>query len=229
MTQLEFEENCKKFSLPVSPEEIQWVIGYGYKGSDTQLLAHINARVVMDRLKDCFPMGSWKTDFTPFNYISKAGQDTAIKFSISFLVDGGWISFADVDGTGQVEPIKSAVSGASKRAAVWIGLGRELYDFPKVYIKGKIESIPDWAYPQLRELTKNLTEGKETRFKIVLEEKGELSPTKSSSDLPWLNLFAQDKSIKTERFQLIKGKSTEEIKKSFKINIEEQKWLLVNN
>lgn len=249
MTQKEFAEACKKFSLPVSPSEIQWLIGFGHKGDNTPLLAHINARVVMDRLKDCFPVGEYKTDFTPFNYISKNGQDSAVKFTISFLVDGNWISFSDVDSTGQVEPIKSAVSGASKRAAVWVGLGRELYDFPKVYLSGKLTEIPDWAYPQLRDLTKRLTEGTETRYKIVLEESGTVKSTptgskspytstnstnsnnstnKPNTDLPWLNLLDQNDKVKQERFQLIKGKTIEEISSTYKINVKEKTWLLAN-
>jgi len=70
-----------------------------------------------------------------------------------------------------IEPEKGGISDAMKRAAVQFGLGRCLYDYPRVMIECEGKFIPDWAYAKLDKLVEWINDGKCNRDMIVLSQK----------------------------------------------------------
>src|SRR5512142_1879135 len=91
------------------------------------VVAYIDARDVMERLDDI--MGpDWEDRY------EKAGTSKGL---VCYLTVGG-VTRADVgDDDNENEPVKSAYSDAFKRAAVKFGIGRFLYDLPKMWGKAK--------------------------------------------------------------------------------------------
>jgi hypothetical protein len=70
-----------------------------------------------------------------------------------------------------IEPEKGGISDAMKRAAVQFGLGRCLYDYPRVMIECEGKFIPDWAYEKLDKLVTWINDGKCNRDMIILSQK----------------------------------------------------------
>ncbi len=70
-----------------------------------------------------------------------------------------------------IEPEKGGISDAMKRAAVQFGLGRCLYDYPRVFIECEGKFIPDWAYDKLDKLVTWINDGKCNRDMIILSQK----------------------------------------------------------
>ena len=70
-----------------------------------------------------------------------------------------------------IEPEKGGISDAMKRAAVQFGLGRCLYDYPRVMIECDGKFIPDWAYAKLDKLVDWINDGKCNRDMIILTQK----------------------------------------------------------
>ena len=68
-----------------------------------------------------------------------------------------------------VEPVKGGISDAMKRCAVQFGLGRALYDFPKVMIQTTDKYIPNWATPLLDKMVEKLNAGGLVRDVVVLK------------------------------------------------------------
>ena len=68
-----------------------------------------------------------------------------------------------------IEPEKGGISDAMKRAAVQFGLGRCLYDYPRVFIETDGKFIPDWAYDKLDKLVDWINDGKCNRDTIILK------------------------------------------------------------
>jgi hypothetical protein len=64
-----------------------------------------------------------------------------------------------------IEPEKGGISDAMKRAAVQFGLGRCLYDYPKVMVECEGKFIPDWAHDKLGKLVDWVNAG---NFKEVI-------------------------------------------------------------
>jgi len=56
-----------------------------------------------------------------------------------------------------------------KRCAVQFGLGRALYDFPKVLIQTTDKYIPEWASPLLDKMVDKLNAGGIVRDVVVLK------------------------------------------------------------
>lgn len=96
-------------------------------------LAYIDARDVMDRLDGVCGPENWsdRMEETP------KGR---ILCTISINVNGEWVSKGDGAGDTDVEGEKGALSDALKRAAVKWGVGRYLYDMPKIYVLCEVDS-----------------------------------------------------------------------------------------
>jgi hypothetical protein len=117
-----------------------------------QALAYIDARDVMERLDMVVTPAGWSDSYQIVRQ-TPAGVEVECALTI------GEITKRDV-GTG--EDCKAAYSDAFKRAAVKFGIGRYLYDFPRVWVdydeKRKAltvtPSLPAWAVPAGEKSTK---------------------------------------------------------------------------
>jgi hypothetical protein len=90
--------------------------------------------------------------------------------TITAVLPGGEI-VTKTDGASRtgIEPIKGGISDAMKRCSVQFGLGRALYDFPKVLIQTTDKYIPDWSTPLLDKLVEKINAGGVVRDVVVLK------------------------------------------------------------
>ena len=130
---------------PFPERAISWRVGSVTKdGTQCLPLAYIDARDVMKRLDEVFPM-SWQCRYT------HAEGKTICE--IGCKIDGEWIWRAGGAGDTDIEAEKGAISDAFKRAAVLWGIGQYLYDikmewFPCVDRKiNGTPKLPKWATP----------------------------------------------------------------------------------
>jgi hypothetical protein len=118
------------------------------------VVAYIDARDVMERLDDVVGP-DWSDRY------EKAGTERGL---VCYLTVGG-ITRADVGADdNENEPAKSAFSDAFKRAAVKFGVGRFLYDLPKMWGKakpvGKSFVLEDGEIERLRRQVDDFLAGK---------------------------------------------------------------------
>lgn len=110
-----------------------------------QALAYIDARDVMQRLDEVVTPSGWSDSY-------QVVRTTPAGVEVECALTVGEVTKRDV---GSGEDAKSAYSDAFKRAAVKFGIGRYLYDFPRVWVdydqKRKAlvttPSLPAWAIP----------------------------------------------------------------------------------
>ena len=103
----------------------------GAKKSDkvyAQLLLYKNARVDMALLDEEFGIFGWQREHS-----FKDGKNYC-KVSVYDKEHDMWVSKEDVGTEGDIEPDKSQASSAFKRAAVNLGIGRELYSTPTLFV-----------------------------------------------------------------------------------------------
>ena len=74
-----------------------------------------------------------------------------------------WIFREDSADQTDIEPTKGGFSDALKRVAVQFGLGRCLYDYPMIQLKGEFKYIPDWAFKQLNDIVRSQNAGTNNR------------------------------------------------------------------
>lgn len=121
------KEKLIKFTEPLTQDEIVWKVQSFTKGASpkTIVVPYIDNRAVMNRLDSCFGAENWSASFSEL----KDGIKCTLTIEGVSKEDG-----ADVT---KIEPTKGGISDSMKRAATQWGLGRELYDYPKVFIKGE--------------------------------------------------------------------------------------------
>lgn len=147
---------------PLVPQEIEWKIQTA-KNNKTLVVPYIDNRAVMDRLNQAVGWDKWETKFLPFN----DGFLCTIKMT---LPDGRQIEKTDGAGRSQIEPVKGGISDAMKRCAVQFGLGRSLYDYPKIYLEGEHRYIPDWGITLLDRIVKAFNGGRLEKPMYFLKE-----------------------------------------------------------
>lgn len=136
----------EKLRAPFPTADLEWRVGRAFQNGKGVILPYVTARGIQERLDDVFGVDGWDNEFQ--------------------VVDGGVICtlicryggsvFRKSDGASftQVEPLKGGISGALKRAAVELGIGRYLYDLPEVIVPlenkkffGKVV-LPDEFLPE---------------------------------------------------------------------------------
>jgi len=145
---------------PILPDEIEWKIqSYTKDKSKTIIVPYITARCVMERFDMAFTSMGWQTEFTEITdgFICK----------LSVMKDNKWISKQDGANKTKIEPVKGGISDSLKRAAHQFGLGRCLYDYPRVMIKGEQKYISDDIMKRLDEMVLQINNGQFTR-KVAL-------------------------------------------------------------
>ena len=130
---------------PFPEKSISWRPGAITKdGTKCIPLAYIDARDVMHRLDEVFPM-AWQCRYT------HAEGKTICEIGVK--IDKEWIWRAGGAGDTDIEAEKGAISDAFKRAAVLFGIGQYLYNLPNEWMPctdRKINGtpkLPDWATP----------------------------------------------------------------------------------
>lgn len=153
-------EGIKELKKPIQPHEIEWRVQQQTKdGSKLIVVPYITNRCVMERFDLAFGELGWTSEFRE--------------------IQGGFIcrlSIPDLglyreDGASKtnIEPEKGGISDAMKRCAVHFGLGRNLYEYPKVMIETADKYIPDWAKKRLEGMVTAINEGKFNKELVILK------------------------------------------------------------
>lgn len=151
----------------IASEEIEWRIASARNGK-THILPYITNRCVMDRFDEAFGWDGW------MNEVQETSRGFICTIKVLIDMDGQpfWISKSDGASETKVEAFKGGISDSMKRCAVQYGLGRELYEYPKVYIEGEHKYIPNWVNQRLTDLVKwfNNKSEDEQRDVIVIKQ-----------------------------------------------------------
>lgn len=170
------KELADKLRAPFNPEDISWKPQtVNYSAKTALAVAYADPRAYVDRLNDVFGVGGWMDRYTfiatPFTKFIKgktawgdkpatedklvAGDKVIVVATIDVPEFNISISSTGDSDASDDNAATSAEAQAFKRAAMKLGLGRYLYDLPKVtarYDKGKWldgpPNLPDWALPK---------------------------------------------------------------------------------
>lgn len=156
-----------KLRAPFAADRIEWRVGSCGEKSDGSIwarcLAYIDNRAAMERLDEVYGM-NWSHS-EEFKQIGGQAVCT-VTITIESRTEGvALFPYRSVTGSccveanGDIDPFKSAASGAMKRAVVNLGIGRYLYDLPEAWAvidaKGKYDGKTKqgnrfrWNPPQL--------------------------------------------------------------------------------
>lgn len=119
--------NINDLSKPLGIRDIDFRIQSINKGGYATILAYKDARVDQQRLDDvCTPLG-WKREHTRDNHNCVVSVwDDERKH---------WVSKEDTGTESNAEKDKGLASDSFKRACFNWGIGRELYDYPRLSVK----------------------------------------------------------------------------------------------
>ena len=134
---------------PFPPEVVKWRPGTKTKdGAKALALAYVDARDVMERLDDAFGPQGWSDRYRTIDDKSGVVECTiAAQYPDMRAVSKSDVGYPN-GGMDDDEPFKGAYSDAFKRAAVKLGIGRDLYDTPKFWIvleNNRFPAIPQWV------------------------------------------------------------------------------------
>jgi hypothetical protein len=148
-------------TAPILPNEIEWRVQSQTSTGKLIVVPYINNRCVMHRFDAAFGAENWTSEF----------REIANGFLCRLTVTINDRTIYREDGASKtnIEPEKGGISDAMKRAAVQFGLGRCLYDYPRVFIECEGKFIPDWAYDKLDKLVTWINDGKCNRDTIILK------------------------------------------------------------
>ncbi|GAB3567179.1 hypothetical protein GCM10027578_17540 [Spirosoma luteolum] len=150
-------------TAPLTAHEVEWRVQSQTKdGQKIIVVPYITNRCVMQRFDEQFGWAGWQNEIKEI--------EGGFLCTITAILPGGEI-VKKTDGASRtaVEPVKGGISDAMKRCAVQFGLGRGLYDFPKVLIQTTDKYIPDWASPLLDAMVAKINAGGVVRDVVVLK------------------------------------------------------------
>ena len=139
----------KKLSAETPENERKYRVGntFSYKGKKiANMLCYVDARYVQDKLDEVVGVGNWSSDFIEIK------GNLFCRITITFLRDDGEVSIVakmDCGTESNVEKQKGEASDAFKRAAVQLGIGRDLYNLPNYRVEmdefnGKFYPPKNW-------------------------------------------------------------------------------------
>lgn len=174
------DEQIKCLRAPFQADDISWKPQtVNYKTGTALAVAYADPRCYVDRLNDAFGVGGWSDHYefiaTPFNKYIKgkaawgdkpATEDKQVPGNkvvcvAIITIHDNESSNIEVSSTGDSDAsddnaATSAEAQAFKRAAMKLGIGRYLYELPKVTARYKDgqwldgpPNLPDWALPTI--------------------------------------------------------------------------------
>ncbi len=150
----------------LQPNEIEWRIQSTTKDkSKTVVVPYLQNRAVMNRFDEMFGSMYWKNEYQQWR---NKGVICGISVYNKELKE--WITKFDGADETNIEATKGGLSDSMKRCAVQWGLGRDLYDYPKVMLEGELRYIPAWAKKRLEDLTNAYLTNRIDREVYVLKQ-----------------------------------------------------------
>ena len=134
---------------PFPPEVVKWRPGTKTKdGAKALALAYVDARDVMERLDAALGPQGWSDRYKVVDEANGVVECTlAVQYPDLRAVSKSDVGYPN-GGMDDDEPFKGAYSDAFKRAAVKLGIGRDLYDTPKFWIvleNNRFPAVPQWV------------------------------------------------------------------------------------
>lgn len=119
--------NVNGLSKPLPIEQVEFRVQSINKGGYANLLVYKDARVDQQRLDDVVGPLGWKREHSQNNH----------NCTVSIWCDDKkeWVGKEDVGTESNTEKQKGLASDSFKRACFNWGIGRELYDYPKISVK----------------------------------------------------------------------------------------------
>ena len=148
---------------PILPNEVEWRVQSQTSTGKLIVVPYINNRCVMTRFDAAFGPENWTSEFR------EIANGFICRLTVIIKDTNRIVHREDGASKTNIEPEKGGISDAMKRAAVQFGLGRCLYDYPRVFIECEGKFIPDWAYDKLDKLVIWINEGKCNRDTIILK------------------------------------------------------------
>jgi hypothetical protein len=149
MTQTPMQNLTCRLSEVFDPRHIKWK-PHVVKDGKALAIPYVDVKTVMKRLNDVLGVEGWQDEYEFL-------PNGSCLCRLSIRVGDSWIVKTDV-GSPQPggDPAKTAVSGALKRAALRLGIGRYLYGVEKSWLpydhikKCFIQqpTLPTWALPK---------------------------------------------------------------------------------
>lgn len=140
--------------LPFPASDIEWRTAYN-SGDKTKGFAvpFVDSRAIQERLDKIFGPENWQNEFA----VSPSAEDNSSAYVCTISVyspeRNEWIKKSDGSGATDIEPVKGGLSGALKRAASVLGIGRYLYDLEGLWVeieqRGKSYVIKESEYKKL--------------------------------------------------------------------------------
>ena len=146
---------------PIEPKNLEWRVQQQTSTGKLIVVPYITNRCVMHRFDAAFGAENWTSEFREISNGFLCRLTVTINKREVYREDGASKT--------NIEPEKGGISDAMKRAAVQFGLGRCLYDYPRVFIECEGKFIPDWAYAKLDKLVEWINDGKCNRDTIILK------------------------------------------------------------
>lgn len=171
------EAQKQKLLLPFPASDIEWRTAYtNAEKTKGFAVPFVDSRAIQERLDKIFGPENWQNEFTVAP--SAEGKSSAYVCAISVYSPerNEWIKKSDGSGATDIEPVKGGLSGALKRAASVLGIGRYLYSLEGKWVeiepRGNSFVIKQSEYKNLAaHYNRQMTEQK-TGIKF-----GDISPT----------------------------------------------------
>ena len=123
----------KTLTAPIQPHEVEWRIQSKGNGKMT-IVPYITNRCVMERFDKAFGAENWTSEFREIT--------NGFICRLTVIVKDRTLDREDGASKTNIEPEKGGISDAMKRAAVQFGLGRDLYNYPRILAKKLHQLLP---------------------------------------------------------------------------------------
>lgn len=124
---MDWSEVSKRLKAPLPVSAVKWRIsakdGRNERG---QAICYTDRKPVMDRLDEVVGTDNWQDEFTYHQGI--------VICKLNLRIEDEWLYKSDGAGHTNVEGEKGACTDAFKRAAAKWGVGRYLWDMPKIWV-----------------------------------------------------------------------------------------------
>lgn len=130
------EAQKQKLLLPFPASDIEWRTAYtNTEKTKGFAVPFVDSRAIQERLDKIFGPENWQNEFTVAP--SAEGKSSAYVCAISVYSPerNEWIKKSDGSGATDIEPVKGGLSGALKRAASVLGIGRYLYSLEGKWVE----------------------------------------------------------------------------------------------
>lgn len=148
-------------SKPIQANEIEWRVQSQTKDKAKIIVVpYITNRCVMERFDEQFGTLGWTSEFREIagGFICRI---TAVELGV-YREDGASKT--------SIEPEKGGISDSMKRCAVQFGLGRGLYNYPRVMIETGDKYIPNWVKPRLDKMVEAINSGNFDKEIVILKQ-----------------------------------------------------------